>query len=239
MLSSWCFPRGRRLLALAGILVALMGLGLLVGRSVAQTEDPPVDPHDPSNLVRVEEDWVLWVTEPDVNKAAPQVATQMIRSPDSLRFCTFHLNSCDIPTFNQGGLQVQAWEGNTNLAVQTSANRTTMVTPNEIVTWTQYLQREGTTLKFGISAASCAPSPGTWGDFSGVEILVPDSGADLSNYSIDYSLDNSGITFGANRVAQLMLLRVRKYYFGVDEPDEETVLRSVYSPDATNSGVDN
>ncbi len=219
MRSSWSSPAKRRLLVLVGILALLAGLGLALGRSLAQTG------YDPNNLQRVEEDWSLLVTTPDANVASPQISTEMIRSPDALRFCTFHLNSCDIPTYNQGGLQVQAWEGTACMAVQTSENRNTMTTANELVQWTQYLQKDSSDLKFGISAASSD----TWGDFSGVEITVPNSGAYLGSYSINYSVAKSGITYGANRVLSLVLLRVRGYDNSGNLLFEDLTPRTVYS----------
>ncbi len=247
------FPWGRILLALAGTLALLAGLGLTMGRSVAQTAgsdsgtqtsgtdggtttDTPVDPHDPSNLTRVEEDWSLLVTTPDFKQAAPQISMQMIRSPDALRFCTFHINCCDIPTFNQGGLQIQAWESATCVTVATSNNRNTMATPNELVTWTQYLSRDdANNLRFGIGTIETPDSANywptwsdTWGDFSNGEIVVPDSGTYLGNYSVDYSMINSGITFGADSVASLVLVRVRKYYANGDVDIDDTP-RIVYS----------
>jgi hypothetical protein len=246
MSKSWFFPWRRCLLAFAGTLALLAGLGLTRGRSVAQTSGSDsgtttataVDPHDASNLVRVEEDWSLLVTTPNFNQAAPQVSTQMIRSPDAQRFCTFHINSCDIPTFNQGGLQIQAWEGSTNLAVGTSNNRNTMSTLNELVTWTQYLSRDdANNLRFGIGTIETPDSPNywptssaTWGDFSGGEVVVPESGTYLGNYTTDYSVNNSGITFGANRVASFLLVRVRKYYVNGDVDIDDTP-RIIYSPD--------
>ena len=44
-----------------------------------------------------------------------------------------------------------------------------METPNEVVTWTQYLTGSGEKMQFGISAASSQ----TWGDFSGQSVVVP------------------------------------------------------------------
>src|SRR5262249_42790794 len=189
MLRSWFSTWGRPLRPLVGTLPLLMGFCLLVERSPAQW-DSPSDPYDPSNLVRVEEDWILLLAEPDANLAAPQLSTQMIRSPDASRFCNFNINFCDIPAYAQGGMQVEAWQGDTCIAAQTSENRNTLGTPNELVTWTQYLQRtDGNTLRFGIGTQETPDSPyypgptssDTWGDFSGVSIDIPQGGTYLGN----------------------------------------------------------
>ena len=126
----------------------------------------------------------------------------MSRSPWAPRFCNFHLNSCDVPSFAQGGLQLQVWRDSTNLAVVTSSNRATMTTSNELVEWTQYMKLTGASLTFGISSASSQ----TWGDFSGVQVQIPGGSLLLDEYSADYSQQNSGVTFGANRVSSLVLV---------------------------------
>jgi hypothetical protein len=174
-------------------------------------------------IVRVEEDWLLIVGDPSLNLASPQVSSQMAPSMGALQFCNFHLNSCDIPTFTQGGMQLQVWEGTTNLAVTTSADRTTMNTPNELVQWTQYLEVNGNELRFGIGSihpSSVGASSITWGNFGGgsLYVIVPGALPDLENYDIEYSKLHSGVTFGANRVTYLILLGARIYRTG-DLPD--------------------
>lgn len=161
-------------------------------------------------ILRVEEDWSLLVNHPDPIVAAPQVSTQMIRWPWSSRYANFHINSCDLPSYQQGGMQLQTWKGSTNFAVATSSTRPVMGTPNELITWTQYLRKDTNlgVLKFGISAASST----TFGNFSGIEVSLPSGSTDLNWYTPSYSQQNSGVTFGANRVTSFTLVRVRKYY---------------------------
>src|SRR3954452_15017333 len=74
------------------------------------------------SVVRVEEDWCLLVNAPDTYRSSPQVSTQMARSPTTTRFCNFHVNSCDVPVFQQGGLQLQVWKGDTNQVANTIHN---------------------------------------------------------------------------------------------------------------------
>jgi hypothetical protein len=159
------------------------------------------------SVVRVEEDWSLLVSSPEAGRSSPQVSTQMARAPYASRFCNFHLNSCDVPTFRQGGLQLQVWQGAVNQAASSNGS-SVMNTANELVSWTQYLRVDGNSLKFGISAASST----TWGDFSGQEILVSSHSTNLAEYSSDYSVNNSGVTYGANRVTSMVLTCVRTCY---------------------------
>jgi hypothetical protein len=173
-----------------------------------QASDQQALPAGPPTLVRVEEDWVLLVNTPNANLSCPQVSVQMAPSPDSTEFYQFHLNSQDIPQFVQGGLQLQAWSGTTVLAVKTSPDMQTLCNNGELVTWTQYLKQKEEGLEFGISAASST----TWGDFSGASFVVNGDYTVLDNYSPDYSVHNSGITYGCNRVSSLVLVQVRTYY---------------------------
>lgn len=159
-------------------------------------------------VARVEEDWVMVVGEPVADLSCPQVSTQMAADPTTTQFYQFHLNSQDVPSFVQGGLQLQAWDTDTVLQVKTSNNTNTMATSNEVVTWTQYLQRKEQALRFGISAASST----TWGDFSGANFDVQGAEGVLDNYDADYSMQNSGATFGVNHVVSLVLVHTRKIY---------------------------
>jgi hypothetical protein len=188
--------------ALASLVAAPPGPLSLAGRAAAN--GPPI-------VVRVEEDWALLVSQPLYNLSCPQVSTQMAPGPDSTQFYQFHLNSQDVPKFVQGGLQLQAWDSNNVLAVKTSNNTATMGTANELVTWTQYLarsQENDGSLKFGITAAMSQ----TWGDFSGQEFTVTGADSVLDNYSADYSVQNSGVTYGVNLVTSFVLLQTRIYY---------------------------
>ena len=204
--------------------IAALALAALLAGPATRTTVVGQTPAPGATLIRVEEDWSLAVNQVDSNLAAPQVSTQMARAPWAPRFCNLHLNSTDLPAFAVGGLQVQAWNGTTNIAGYTSPNSAIMATDNEMVTWTQYLRVSNGQLYFGISAASSQ----TWGDFSGMEINVPGSKPDLSNYDPTYSQQNSGVMFGPNRVDSFTLVQVRYYY---DDGTVQTDLtpRLVYS----------
>jgi hypothetical protein len=202
---------------LAAVLAAAALAVLLAGRLEADGDN--------ASTIKVEEKWQLVAGEVNPDIASPQVSTQMARHPGGTRFCNFHLNSCDIPQFSQGGLQVQVWHGTTNLAAIASDNRAVMRTPNEVITWTQYLRRDGSGLKFGIAPGAVSQ---TWGDFGGVEVAVPGN-TNLDDYSPDYSVQNSGITYGANRVASLVLVQVR-YTLANGQTRTDDTRRVVYPP---------
>ena len=83
-----------------------------------------------------------------------------------------------------------------------------MRTNDELVTWTQYLRRDGDKLLFGLASAASD----TWGDFSGLEVAAPRGDRNLNDYSPEDSVRQSGVTYGGNRVASFVLLRTRKYF---------------------------
>ena len=116
MMRSRSSARGWRLLALA-VVGALTPFVVPVSRTEAD---------NPVSVVKVEEHWSLLINEPDPSISSPQVSTQMAASPWTSRFVNFHLNSCDIPSYAQGGLQMQVWRADVNLAVMTSPSRATM-----------------------------------------------------------------------------------------------------------------
>jgi hypothetical protein len=226
----------RRSLVVFGLLLGLAALLSATGtRSEAQTIS--LSSLFGPSVVRVEEDWSLLVSQPNKDSASPQVSTQMARSPYSSRFCNFHLNSTDVPAFALGGFQLQVWKGSTNLPYMNSSTSPILSTDNELITWTQYLkQNSNVKLTFGISAASSQ----TFGDFSGVSIDIPSGSTSLDNYSPDYSLANSGVTYGANRVTSLVIVQVRKIYSDgsvVSDSTPRVVYSSVLDPDLSgNSG---
>jgi hypothetical protein len=208
------------------LLTLALGLSVSGDRLSAQIVSLPGGGSLPGVVVvRVEEDWSLLVNQPDQNFAAPQVSTQMARAPWAPRFCNFHINSTDIPAFASGGLQLQVWKGSSNLAYLNSSTSPVLATNNELITWTQYLTQNGSGgLTFGISAASSQ----TFGDFSGMSLDIPGGSTVLDNYSPDYSLQNSGVTFGANRVSSFVITQVRMYYSDGSVATDSTP-RVVYS----------
>ena len=170
----------RRVLGAVGVFAALAA-GVLLFPAPSSADLPLLNLF--ASVYRVEEDWTLTVNQPNADVASPQVSTQMARAPWASRFCNFHLNSVDVPSFAVGGLQLQAWKDTTNLAVYTSPNSAVMGTNNELVTWTQYLRNDTGQLRFGIGTLQSGvpgSSSQTWGDFSGIEITVPSGSTDLS-----------------------------------------------------------
>jgi hypothetical protein len=189
-------------------------------------ENPPTDP-----VIRVEEDWLLWVVEPDGALYAPQFHTAM--SPfahlDSYYF-QVTWNYRELPDFMSGGFQVQSWDGEDNLDRQ-NVNSAELSRVAEIITWTQVLETNGTQIGFSVEHGVSS----TWSTFGHPETTIVHDGSfsDLSQYSPEVSINNSWITYGQNRVFVLKIREVR--YFGANGLlQTDGTQRVVYHQGATN-----
>jgi len=181
-------------------------------------------------VIRVEEDWELNITQPDTELAAPQVGTVMspLQSTDGV-FVVFLLNH----RFNElalGGTEVQFWSGD----YQFGARRDTkpvLSSENEKVTWTQKLMVKGPVGSRYLCFRVINGHSNTWGDFGGTEPLhmnLETTLEDLSGYSSQFSVHNSGVTYASNRVASLVLKAVRGYSATDELVFEETTPVVVY-----------
>jgi hypothetical protein len=163
-------------------------------------------------IIRVEQDWKLVLNQPDYAVEAPQFHTVMSPS-DNLdgSYAQVTWNYREYPEFSPGGLQVQAWSSD-NVVETNSTKTSSLSTVAETITWTQTLQTDGVALEFNIINGRST----TWGSFGGhhTETLwiayVPDLGA----YDTNVTAQNSWITFGDNRVDQLVVTEVRYYDAG-------------------------
>lgn len=181
-------------------------------------------------VVRVEEDWELNITQPDTNVAAPQVGTVMspLQSTDGV-FVVFLLNH----RFNElalGGTEVQFWSGDYQFGTRRDA-KPVLSYANEKVTWTQRLMVKGEPGFRYLCFRVVNGQSNSWGAFGGTEPLhmnLDTSLTDLSGYSSQFSVRNSGVTFASNRVATLVLKAVRGYSASSALVFEETVPVVVY-----------
>lgn len=179
---------------------------------VAAASDP-----DETHVVRVEEDWALELLEPDGNVTAPQINTVMSPFGDGSVVFQVNWNYWDMPSFQPGGIQVQAWQGK-SLAAQKGFGEASLSLDAETVTWTQVMEANGDSVSFSVVNGRSE----TWGDFGGenmtVDVATP--AANLDAYSPAASRADATVTFGLNRVAVLRMTGVRVY--GPDGPLAES-----------------
>lgn len=192
--------RGKYWKSLMPAVVAVLGSATLWPSFAAAPVSEPV--------LRVEEDWELVLNEPNGNTTAPQFHTVM--SPMS-GLGSYHAqtlwNYRETPNFVAGGVQLHSYDGETLLRLR-SIESGTLSTSAEAITWTQSLETDGTTLTFSITDGVSE----TWGTF-GRDMNISSTAylAQLNDYSPETSVANSCVTFGANRVQNLTIKRVRYY----------------------------
>ena len=190
MLSSFCV-RGARVFAGCSLVLMLV--------ATAHAGD----------VVLVEEHWELHVASTDSNSTAPQVAT--VFSPTGDVECVhaiFELNHKSVPDFSSGGLHLQLWEGEVPMETRHFSNEGVMSGGSEVVTWTQTMKLDGTTLLFSVDDGTST----TWNHFGGQGHLKTSTTTSLSNlngYDPDVSVKHSGVTYAGNRVTKLVLKKVR------------------------------
>jgi len=196
-------PRGRAV-ALCGLLV-FGTLVLLPAQHLpiagAADGGPPI--------TRIEEDWELVLNEPGAELTTPQFHTVMspYTNVDSY-YVQVSWNYRALPDFVAGGLQLQAQNGDDNLALR-SDREEPLSNDAETIRWTQRLETHGTDLVFKIVNGQSV----SWGSFGGegTRVQLDASVANLDGYSTSASAANSWITYGSNRVTLLRITQVRFY----------------------------
>ena len=135
----------------AAVLCAL-GLLLLTGPVLAQS----------ANVIAVEEDWELVLTEPDPEVVAPQVTC--IMSPNNNlndTYWSLEINHLTAPSFSPGGLHMHRWSGEWRQATFSRSDRAVITAANDTITWTQSLRVANGRLTFEVQNGAS----GTWGNF--------------------------------------------------------------------------
>jgi hypothetical protein len=197
-LSLWQNLRGRRMLVV-GTVSFVLGLCMMAQACGAEP------------IVRVEEEWELVVTTPDIGSNAPQVTCAMTPYArlDWLHM-TFEINHRSDLDYVAGGLNVLVWQGERHLATKSSPDTRALATTGETIRWTQAMEVRDGQITFEVIRGDST----TWGSFgdSGclkASVAVPLS--DLSGYNPDVSVRHSGVTFASSCVNKLTLKSVRYY----------------------------
>jgi hypothetical protein len=198
----WSVGRSERNQSVAGRwLAAGLAAGGLLGAAPAAA--------DVVQVVRVEEDWELYLNEPSDAMESPQFHT--IMSPKSALpeiYFQATWNYRDAETYAPGGLQVQIIQGEEVMALKEIGNAP-LSTVAETVKWTQEMELNGGSLKFTVKDGQSS----SWGSFGGssMQLSVGSSLQTLNDYRVSVSMDNSWITYGSNRVNKLQIRRIRYY----------------------------
>ncbi|MCA9047948.1 MAG: hypothetical protein KDA89_04430 [Planctomycetaceae bacterium] len=190
------------------LLRAALTLGLLATVSPARAQD--AEDFDRLSIIRVEEDWMAYINNPDPNTEAPQIANLIspVRSTDA-PFGMVELNHRSLPSFSPGGHQVQTWLGEANHDVVTSSDTAELSIAYDKLEYTVAMELSGDRLLFTLKDGRSR----TWGRFAhrGVTAISPSLNLTLKDYDPQFSVDNTTVNVGAHRV-ELVYQREVRYY---------------------------
>jgi hypothetical protein len=176
---------------------------------------PSLGEDGPATITRIEEDWVLEVGTPSPDEIAPQVfiVTTPTATLDGLH-SVFEINNLSLPDFYGGGLQLQLWNGESNMAESHHDCFAALAEPDEQITFT--VQMRVWDNDFRVKVINGQSS--TWGPFGADDSLKVSAGCNLphlTQYSPDKSTEFSRVGFAGHRVSKLALKQVRYYSYGV------------------------
>ena len=162
-------------------------------------------------IVRVEEDWVIEISAPDIDASAPQIITAL-SSTERLAdvHSVFEINHSNFPSYTPGGLQMQVWSGDSLLVYKNSAKTGTLNTANETITYTTSMTISGPKIIFEVKNGNST----TWGTFGTTGRLRAELDTHqlgFSRYSPETSVANSYVGYASHRVKKLALKQVRYY----------------------------
>lgn len=193
------FSMLRRLFRTFSLAVA----GLLCSTDIAQSTEP--------TLVRIEEDWVALISEPDASTSSPQILNFISPTQSTTGvFGLMQVNHRGEPQFQSGGLQVQGWVGT---SLSGSANTTTTAALNrnsDNLRYTVAMETAGDQIRFQLLNGRSR----TWGRFAqtAVSVSVPSDSQGLDAYTPEFSVANTCVNLGSHRVQVLYLTAVRRAY---------------------------
>jgi hypothetical protein len=160
-------------------------------------------------IMSIEEHWELTVGEPDASDSAPQVS--MVMSPNRHLdgdYFVFTLNHHTHPEWRAGGIQLQRWFGADIEGSRTGVNESPLTNDQEVISWTQRL----TLVDGSLVCEVVDGSSESWGQFGATGRLrysIESPLANLNSYQPAISLQQSGVSYAGNRVASLILRKLR------------------------------
>ncbi len=162
-------------------------------------------------LVAIEEDWIALVRNADAGRVSPQIVNVIAPSNTiSSAYGIVELNHSTEPLFAEGGLQLQVRQGDL-LVGQTTAGTGSKLSFNlDRVEYTVAVRvaSSGTTLEVSNIRSK------SWRSLrqKTYKTTLGDKNVSLSDYTPDFSVANSGVNVGSQRVAKMAITSVRYIY---------------------------
>ena len=143
---------------------------------------------DSATIIRVEEDWELVVIDPDPDSSGPQI--NCLISPignANGTYATLELNHHSLNSDEEGGMQLQVWDGESRVGPAKIVTAATLSTLWETITWTQSMRVSGTGLVFEVINGSSE----TWTKFGTDTTSTTDTTLKTDYTSTDYALTDT------------------------------------------------
>ncbi|MFN0199654.1 MAG: hypothetical protein ACKVT0_23110 [Planctomycetaceae bacterium] len=166
---------------------------------------------DEPSIVRIEEDWVVEVSNPEEELSSPQIITSM-SSTDELAdvHAIFELNHRTLPEYAAGGMGLQLWSNDTNLENRWSPKTASLSFEDETIYYTMRMELQEGNIDFEVRNGYST----TWssfGNYGYLKVGTTTTQTSLSQYDPEVSVANSRIAFAKHRVQRFGILRVRYY----------------------------
>lgn len=180
---------------------------------------------DAALVIKVEEDWELDVAAPDPEANVPQIVCVFgPEDPNTGRHAVFEINHSTAPSFSAGGMQLQAWNGETRLWYRNHPNEREFDAAVDQVRFTAVTELIGDRLYLDIDYGFSA----NWGHFGYHGYLrgyLPTNRNHLNDYNADHSIAHSRIAYGKHRVNRFVRTEVRYYTAaGLHKTDSQDVV---------------
>ncbi len=191
------------------VFTSMVAVLALQSSARAQTFQELVENAPP--IHRVEEDWEMLVVNPDPNFNIPQVVT--VFGPTNAAFDThtvYEMNHGTLPSFGEGGMQLQVWYGDSLIGYQQQKAPTELNIPNEKIRYTTATALVNSYLVMEVKNGT-SQSFGTFAEPGILRASLYTQRTDLNPYQPSNSIDNSRVTFGANRVSYFKRTAIRFY----------------------------
>ena len=182
-----------------------------------------------TDIIRVEQDWRLIIGDPEPDVDAPQIITIFgPRNPLTGLHAVYEINHSTMPDYSEGGMQLQAWSGNTLVGYKSQFAPAELSVPDEVITYTTATEilNTGRVLMEVIKGTSA-----TWGTFDGdraLRLRVDSEILHLNDWDPQASIRNSRIGYGANRIVMFKRTEIRYYDQSglVNTTTEDTVVEA-------------
>ncbi len=171
------------------------------------------DPLAGVNIVRIEEDWVLDVADPDPTADCPQVVCVFgPGDPSNGTHAIFELNHGTLPDFSEGGMQLQVWFGDYLIGYRRQHAPAELHIAVERLTYTTVTEVVNHKVKLYVADGHSV----TWGDFGDsstttLKVELDTWRSHLNDWDSEGPIRHSRVSYGANRVNKFLRKQVRYY----------------------------